>query len=36
MECTGAAVIVTHKHKWEDNIKPHLEELEWKGVNWII
>jgi len=22
-------------HKWEDNIKPHLKELEWKSVDWI-
>jgi len=30
-----AAVILRHRHKWEDNIKPHLKELEWKGVDWI-
>jgi len=30
-----AAVTVGHRHKWEDNIKPHLKELEWKGVDWI-
>jgi len=30
-----AAFIVRHGHKLEDNIKPHLKELEWKGVIWI-
>jgi len=28
-------VFVRHRRKWEDNIKPHLKELEWKGVDWI-
>jgi len=26
---------VRHSHEWEGTIKPHLNELEWKGVDWI-
>ena len=23
------------KHRWEDNIKIDLQEVEWRGMNWI-
>jgi hypothetical protein len=23
------------RHRWEDNIKMHLEEVRWEGVDWI-
>ena len=29
------AHIVRHRYEWEGNIKPHLKELEWEGVDWI-
>jgi hypothetical protein len=24
-----------HRRKWEDNIRLDLEEIDWKGVDWI-
>jgi hypothetical protein len=24
-----------HRRKWEDNIRIDLEEIDWKGVDWI-
>jgi hypothetical protein len=23
------------RHRWEDNIKMHLEEIGWEGMDWI-
>jgi hypothetical protein len=23
------------KHRWEDNIKMDLQEVEWEGIDWI-
>ena len=23
------------RHRWEDNIKTNLKEIEWKGVDWV-
>jgi hypothetical protein len=24
------------RHRWEDNTKMDLKEIEWKGVDWIF
>jgi hypothetical protein len=32
---TGKRPLVKHGHRCEDNIRMHLVEIGWKGVNWI-
>jgi hypothetical protein len=34
-ECEGRRPLVRHRHRWEDNIKMDLIEIEWKIRYWI-
>jgi hypothetical protein len=31
----GKRTLRRPRHKWEDNIKMDLREIEWEGVDWI-
>jgi hypothetical protein len=31
----GNGQLVRSRRRWEDNIKMHLREIEWGGVDWI-
>jgi hypothetical protein len=30
----GKILLLRCRHKWEDNIKMDLQEVEWEGMNW--
>jgi hypothetical protein len=32
----GRRLLGRHRHRWEDNIKIDLKEIEWEGMDWLI
>jgi hypothetical protein len=31
----GKGLLARFRHRWEDNIRMDLREIEWEGVDWI-
>jgi len=34
-EPEGKILLRRPKHRWEDNIRMYLKEIEWKGLDWM-
>jgi hypothetical protein len=34
-KCEGKRPLGRHRHRWEDNIRVGVREIEWEGVDWI-
>jgi hypothetical protein len=34
-EHEGRRPLANHRHRWEDNIKMDLKEIEWNNMDWI-
>jgi hypothetical protein len=34
-KCEGKRLLGRMRHRWEDNIRMDLKEIEWRGVDWL-